>query len=934
MKNRGNIYRRRAIALKGQYLLFGVGFAAAFLILFWLFRKSNSIDFTTNQSYQNALIRQQEQYAKFNQDVLRTRYEVLVSYDSLTKQIKTLKSLQRELKAIPTFIKTVGKQEIGELLAANQTLLDDREQTIEQFKSENAILKNSLRYLPTLVEDISQRIANDANFGENDRMVLLTLDELLQNLLLYNLSADKTLEPIVRGNLDTLLDLNGQISDREYQKLIQLTVRHGEIILHYKPALDRLVQTLLVHPTDRTSKTLEITYNNYTRESIQQANRYRFYTYSWLLLIILFLTWSIVRRFERANRRTVDILESITDAFLTIDLQSHITYANPQAAILLKRPLKELYRHNFLDVFAVPEILCCPLSRKVIGENTGVVTLESYDPHLQRWFEIRVYPQGSGFSVFLQDISARQAALREREKAELELQELNRHLEEKVKERTAQLAESIEMAEKARHKAEAANRAKSIFLSNMSHELRTPLNAILGFTQVIERDRDLDSKHREHLKIISRSGEHLLELINDVLEMSKIEAGRTTLNIESFDLYHLLDCLFKLLQLQAANKKLSFQMQRSPDIPQYIQGDRGKLRQILINLLGNAIKFTEKGEVRLSVTSHQLLTPSLIHHLKFEVRDTGPGIGSEELDVLFKPFVQTETGRSSREGTGLGLPIGRQFLQLMGGDLKVESQVGRGTRFYFTIPLRETTAEAIKPETTRKTAIALASGQSYRMIIADDKWENRLVLRQILEPLNIEIQEAENGKDAIALWETWQPDLIWMDMRMPIADGYEATRIIRDREALEGNRKRVAIVAVTASAFESEKANVLAAGCDDFIRKPFRIEELCDRMSKHLGAKFIYAEDEIETEPEPERNTILDEEKISLNPQSFSHLPPLWRQQFYEAASRADDEEMIALIQHLDPAYQNLAIPLSELVENFQLDRLLELSKPELMMES
>ncbi|MDJ1182428.1 DAHL domain-containing protein [Roseofilum casamattae] len=902
--------------MKIKYILFGVIFATASTVLFWLFRQSKAIDFTVNQSYQNALIRQQEQYATFNQDVLRTRYEFLVSYDSLTQQIKMLNFLQQELEEIPDFINSAGQKEIEELLRENQTLLSRHEETIEKFKSQNSLLKNSLRYLPTLVEDISQRLANDTTFEESDRQLLLALDKLLQNLLVYNLSADETREPIVRRNLDNILELNSRVSDREYQKLIQLAVRHGEIILNCKPSLDRLVQSLLINPTDRTSKTLEITYNSYARKAIQKANRYRFYTYSWLLFLVVGLAWSIVHRFQQANRHTINILESITDAFLTIDSQSDITYANPQTAILLNCPLKKLYRHNLLDVFAVPEVLCCPRRRTMICEGTGAVALESYDRNLQRWFEIRVYPQESGFSVFLQDIS-------DRKKAELELQELNHNLEEKVKKRTAQLAESIETAEKARHKAEAANRAKSVFLSNMSHELRTPLNAILGFTQVMERDRNLQGKHREHLKIVSRSGEHLLELINDVLEMSKIEAGRTILNVESFDLYYLLDSLFKLLQLQAEKKGLSFQVERSPDVPQYIKGDRGKLRQILINLLGNGIKFTEEGQVQLSVTSHQSSTQNQ-QQIAFAVRDTGPGIVAEELENLFQPFVQTETGRNSGEGTGLGLPISRQFVQLMGGDLRVDSQVGRGTQFYFTITVLETKASDIQAEVLEKTAIAFAEGQPlYRAVVADDKWENRLVLRQMLEPFNMEIQDAENGREAIALWETWQPDLIWMDMRMPIMDGYKATQIIRDREALE-NRNRVAIVAVTASAFESEKVNVLAAGCDDFIRKPFRLEELCDRMTKHLGTKFIYAEHENTTE----------EETIALNPETFSQLPDLWRQQFYEAASSADDGEMMALIQHLDPAYQNLARSLSELVENFQLDRLLELSQSEVISRS
>ena len=405
-----------------------------------------------------------------------------------------------------------------------------------------------------------------------------------------------------------------------------------------------------------------------------------------------------------------------------------------------------------------------------------------------------------------------------------------------------QQAQLLTQLKKAKENADAANRAKSDFLAHMSHELRTPLNAILGFTQLMSRDALLKPEQQENLSIINRSGEHLLTLINDVLEMSKIEAGQTTLNENCFDLHGLLDSLQEMLEIQAAEKSLQLIFERSSDLPQYICTDESKLRQVLINLLGNAIKFTLQGVVslRVSINNKEELTENngqLI--LQVEVEDTGPGIAQEEINKLFEPFAQTETGRRSQEGTGLGLPISRKFVNLMGGNISVTSTVGVGTIFKFYIKIKIAAVSSIAPAKTEQRIIGLASGQpSYRILVVEDKWANRQLLVQLLLPLGFEVKEAANGQDAIALLETWTPDLIWMDMRMPIMDGYAATKEIRAKIWT----KPPIIIALTANAFEEERMVALSIGCDDFVRKPFQEHTILEKIAEYLGVEYIHAE--------------------------------------------------------------------------------------------
>ena len=477
------------------------------------------------------------------------------------------------------------------------------------------------------------------------------------------------------------------------------------------------------------------------------------------------------------------------------------------------------------------------------------------------------------------------------------------HLEETVKARTTELTVAKEQAEK-------ANRAKSVFLANMSHELRTPLNAVLGFSRLMKYSAGVDREQMESLNIIIRSGEHLLNLINNVLDISKIESGRVELEESHLDLYRLVQELKSLMDVQAQEKGLHFTLEQSPDLPRHVALDEGKLRQVLINLIGNAIKYTKHGGVTLRAMVMKKETSERVQ-VGFEVEDSGPGICEEDRERIFLAFVQSGDRPSTEAGTGLGLAICKQYVELMGGMISAAGEPGKGAVFHFEIPATVLPSEEIPVESQRGRVTGLAEGQQrYRLLIAEDQPDNRLVLHNLLEPLGFDLREAINGQEAVAIFEEWFPHLIWMDIRMPVMDGLEATRRIKATGAGADTR----IVAVTAHALEEEQNEILDAGCDDFIRKPFQEAEIFQALAKHLGVRFVYEEGKAPAAARPQ-----------VDRAALADLPAPLLSELEGALSRIDSDAVdraVAAIRIHAPA---LADGLAVEAQDLQYGRLLHL---------
>ena len=462
-------------------------------------------------------------------------------------------------------------------------------------------------------------------------------------------------------------------------------------------------------------------------------------------------------------------------------------------------------------------------------------------------------------------------------------------------------AEELRIAKQA---AEGASAAKSAFLANMTHEIRTPMNAILGFAQLLRRDKGLTAKQQQQLDIINNSGEHLLVLINDVLEMSKIEAGRVLVNPSAFNLHTLLDEMDSLFGPRAEAKGLGLRIVRSADLPRLVVTDENKLRQILVNLLGNAVKFTETGEVELRVDTRRHEDGTL--RLMVAVADTGPGIAPGDVERLFHYFEQAPEARDAQVGTGLGLAISREFARALGGELTVETELGAGSSFEFEIVIEESPEEAIVHGAEERHVVNLAPGQpKYRVLIADDAQDNRELLEGLLEPLGFNVRSVSNGQEALEAFKAWNPHLILMDMRMPVMDGYETTRRIRATET----DRHTAIIGVTASAFTEMRERVFDAGVDELVAKPFRVGEILGAIGKVLGVRYVYEEEGRRgQEPAPARE---------LEPTALASLPSGVTSSLERAAIDGDFETVLRLADAIEPDDKRTATTLRILAERF-----------------
>jgi CheY-like chemotaxis protein/anti-sigma regulatory factor (Ser/Thr protein kinase) len=438
----------------------------------------------------------------------------------------------------------------------------------------------------------------------------------------------------------------------------------------------------------------------------------------------------------------------------------------------------------------------------------------------------------------------------------------------------------------------------------MSHELRTPLNAILGFTEIMVRDERLPEDEHGYLEVINRSGHHLLSLINDVLEISRIEAGRLVLQPGPLDLLDMLKSLHDFVELGAKEKGLALHMNLPLSIPRYIVTDASKLRQVLLNLLSNAVKYTQRGEVELGVCAE---TRDGQTRLDFSIRDSGIGIAAKDIDHVFQPFFQVEQSAALNVGTGLGLTISREYAQLMGGSLSVESELHKGSTFRFSIPV-ELAEAPVQEGMVHGPVIGLQPKQSeYRVLLVEDDEDNRRLLEEILKRVDFQVRAASDGEQAVEIFRVWHPHFIWMDMRMPVMDGYEATRRIR---ALPGGHE-VKIVALTASAFREDRGKIIGAGCDDVLPKPLDQDQLFSTMKDLLGVRYRYAE------------LVREAGAKTAGEVDISSLPAPLLEALCQAAVTLDQEAAQQVVNQIRDIDSALSDELEQLVRGYRYDQIL-----------
>lgn len=496
--------------------------------------------------------------------------------------------------------------------------------------------------------------------------------------------------------------------------------------------------------------------------------------------------------------------------------------------------------------------------------------------------------------------------VKNREQTEVKLLETNHYLKtatEKAKEMAAH--------------AEQANRSKSVFLANMSHEIRTPLNAIIGFSQLLNRDRQLSESQKEYLTSIIRAGEHLLALINDILELSKVEAGRIELNPTNVDLHSLFEDIRMIFKERSESKHLQLICETSDDLPHYVMVDEGKLRQILVNLIGNAIKFTDVGGVAVRVRTDSSNCSGT--RLYVEVQDSGSGIPENEFDKLFKHFEQTSSGIKKGSGTGLGLALSRELARLMGGDISVSSEVGKGSVFAFSVKLEEGKEEAVETTSYNRVQCIANGDKEYRILVVDDKAENLHVAVNLLKMVGFKTNEAVNGMDAIEKFEAWHPHIILMDMRMPVMDGYEAILRIKSTEM----GKQIPIIALTASAFGEEQKKIEQLNVQGYIRKPFRESELFGTIGKLLGVTYLYENDKVAV------SSLKYSTDDSAIFKDVAKLPESLVLQMKHAVSVADLNQLITLINSIDAENSELSNQLKTLANNYDYDFIQQLLNKE-----
>jgi len=592
------------------------------------------------------------------------------------------------------------------------------------------------------------------------------------------------------------------------------------------------------------------------------------------------------KQLQEERALSVAVLETVVDGIITIDEAGIVQTYNPAAEnifgyspeetigkninMLMPEPYRsehDQYVDNYLQS-GIAKII--GIGREVVGLRKDGSEFPLELAISAAWLEDRRI-----FTGIVRDIS-------ERKKSEQEI--IDSHKE-----------------------AERANKAKSIFLANMSHEIRTPLNAILGFSQLLLRKKSLDQDTRNSIKTIDSSGNNLLILINEILDISKIEAGGLELSPNNFDLAEVVDSLRSMFDVRCREQRLLWDVQGFSK-PTWVYGDEGKLRQILINLAGNAIKFTESGTVSLSVTILEK------NQYQFKVMDTGPGISFENQKEVFEAFRQEESGEK-KGGTGLGLAISDRLVKLMGSELKLESKLGRGSEFYFTVEFLEGVKGTSYARGITKKVLHLAPDIKVKALVVDDIKENRDVMTRLLLDIGVDTLEAKNGEEGVAKVRKHEPDIIFMDIRMPVMRGDEALKVIHK----EFGKDQFKVVAVTASAFDRQREDFVRSGFDDYVTKPFREEDIFNCLKELLGVDFVFDED-LEAEEKAATNEKKDFSGISLQEENYRAI-----KEAAEHYSVTKLESYLQELHQLNSTYHPLVDHLEALVSQYKFDEVLEI---------
>ncbi len=792
------------------------------LLLAGLALKGRAVDINRHLAYRSLLSEQLERDLTANQDLLKNRYALLSSYDPLIEQINQELILQEKLEQLPSFLSHKSQQNLQTALNRNSQVLEDKKKLLEEFKAQNSLLKNSLSYLPYLIQEFKT---------DQDAIAIQELSSLLDQILLYTISSDESLVPEIEEKIKTIkfeLPNKAPVS----REPIELAVAHAQIILENKPQVDQLTQSILALPSTQSLRQLSEDYEIAYQAAVREAIRYRFFTYSWLLLVLGSGVLLFVHQLRTSKRQVSNLLESITDAFVGLDSQWKITYINPQAEQTLDRKAENLIGELFWDVFPADLALQASSYYQEAMKRQSVITFETQYEAKKVWLEFRLYPSAQGLSVFWQDVTPRK-------KTEAQLSASMRAIDK-----------AREKAEEARTKAEEANKSKSAFLANMSHELRTPLNAIIGYSEILEEDA-ADSGQDDFIPDIRKirsAGKHLLGLINDVLDLSKVEAGRMDLYLETFDLMSLVQDVVSTIQPLVEKNLNNLVLHYPPEI-QTLYADQTKLRQSLFNLLSNASKFTEGGEVRLSIIAINNNEGSWI---EFDVTDTGIGMTPEQLNKVFDAFTQADSSTTRKYGgTGLGLAITKHFVTAMGGSVSVNSEYGIGTTFKILLPYQLGLEEkAAGPELSSKPRVVGENSRG-KIVVIDDDLEACEMVERSLNKIGYQVFCAQNGLDGIGLAEHQSPDAIVLDVMMPNMDGWEVLA------ALKSDPKLYKIPVIMLTMLEDSTLG-FSLGASEYLPKPLNRHHLIAALEKYRpeadeDAWILVVEDHLESREMLER---------------------------------------------------------------------------------